>query len=106
MAYDITEFSIPTGKVYLSPIVDCFDGFIVSWTIGISPSASLANKMLEKATATLKENEHPILHSDRGGHYRWPGWIERIERAGFYGVLCLAKAVLSTMLPVRAFSVD
>ena len=38
--------------------------------------------MLEKATATLKENEHPILHSDRGGHYRWPGWIERIERAG------------------------
>lgn len=79
---DITEFSIPAGKVYLSPIVDCFDGFIVSWTIGTSPSASLANKMLEQATATLKEDEHPILHSDRGGHYRWPGWIERIERAG------------------------
>lgn len=79
---DITEFSIPAGKVYLSPIVDCFDGFIVSWTIGTSPSASLANKMLEKAPATLKENEHLIFHSDRGSHYRWPGWIERIERAG------------------------
>ena len=79
---DITEFSIPAEKVYLSPIVDCFDGFIVSWTIGTSPSASLANKMLEQATATLNEYEHPILHSDRGGHYRWPGWIERIERDG------------------------
>lgn len=79
---DITEFSIPAGKVYLSPIVDCFDGFIVSWTIGTSPSASLANKMLEQATTTLKEDEHLILHSDRGGHYCWPGWIERIERAG------------------------
>ena len=22
---DITEFSIPEGKVYLSPIIDCFD---------------------------------------------------------------------------------
>ena len=62
--------------------------------------------MLEKAAATLKENEHPILHSDRGGHYRWPGWIERIERAGLRRFLCLAKAVLPTMLLVRAFSVD
>lgn len=61
---DIIEFSIPAGKVYLSPIVDCFDGFIVSWTIGTSPSSSLANEMLEQATDTLKEDEHLILHSD------------------------------------------
>jgi len=30
---DITEFSIPAGKLYLSPIVDCFDGMIVKWNI-------------------------------------------------------------------------
>lgn len=23
-----------------------------------------------------------IIHSDRGGHYRWPGWIEQVERVG------------------------
>ena len=27
---DITEFSIPAGKVYLSPIIDCFDGLPVA----------------------------------------------------------------------------
>ena len=27
---DITEFQIPAGKVYLSPIIDCFDGMVVS----------------------------------------------------------------------------
>ena len=27
---DITEFSIPAGKVYLSPIIDCFDGLVVA----------------------------------------------------------------------------
>ena len=27
-------------------------------------------------------NEHPIVHTDRGGHYRWPGWIERMDAAG------------------------
>jgi len=27
---DLTEFHIPAGKVYLSPIIDCFDGMVVS----------------------------------------------------------------------------
>lgn len=38
--------------------------------------------MLDDAIATLKSNEHPIVHSDRGCHYRWPGEIEKIENAG------------------------
>lgn len=78
---DITEFSIPAGKVYLSPIIDCFDGLVVSWSIGTSPSAELVNGMLDQAISLLHE-EHPIVHSDRGSHYRWDGWIERMEAAG------------------------
>ena len=78
---DITEFSISAGKVYLSPIIDCFDGMAVSWTIGISPNAELVNSMLDAALPLLTGREHPIIHSDRGGHYRWPGWIERMEKA-------------------------
>lgn len=79
---DITEFHIPAGKIYLSPIVDCYDGLPVSWTIGTSPNADLVNTMLDAAIATLGDDEHPIVHSDRGAHYRWPGWIERMEKAG------------------------
>ena len=79
---DITEFSIPAGKAYLSPIIDCFDGLPVSWTIGTSPNSELVNTMLDSAIATLKEDEFPICHSDRGAHYRWPGWIERMDAAG------------------------
>ena len=79
---DITEFSIPAGKVYLSPIIDCFDGMPVSWTIGTSPSAELANTMLDKAIETLPNDKHPIVHSDRGCHYKWPGWIQRMDEAG------------------------
>lgn len=79
---DITEFAIPAGKVYLSPIIDCFDGLPVAWTIGTSPNADLVNTMLEMAIETLEPSERPIVHSDRGCHYRWPGWIERMEAAG------------------------
>ncbi len=79
---DITEFHIPAGKIYLSPIIDCFDGAAVSWTIGISPNADLVNSMLDSAIKTLQENEKPIVHSDRGAHYRWAGWISRMEQSG------------------------
>jgi putative transposase len=78
---DITEFHIQAGKVYLSPILDCFDGLAVAWAIGTSPDANLANTTLDKAISTLTGNEQPIVHSDRGGHYRWPGWIERMDGA-------------------------
>ena len=79
---DITEFAIPAGKVYLSPIVACFDGMLPAWTISTTPNAALANGMLDKAIATLSKEEHPLIHSDRGCHYRWPGWIGRMSRAG------------------------
>ena len=80
---DITEFAIPAGKVYLSPIVDCFDGLLVNWNISTSPDAVLVNSMLDDAAKLLSVGEKPIIHSDRGVHYRWPGWIDRMEKNGF-----------------------
>ena len=72
---DVTEFRIPAGKVYLSPIVDCFDGMPLSWSISTSPDAEMANSSLLGACGWLREGDHPIIHNDRGCHYRWPGWI-------------------------------
>ena len=80
---DITEFAIPSGKVYLSPIVDCFDGLLVNWNISTSPDALLVNSMLDDAAKLLSVEAKPIIHSDRGAHYRWPGWIDRMEKNGF-----------------------
>lgn len=79
---DITEFQIPAGKVYLSPIIDCFDGLVISWTIGTHPDAQLVNTMLEAAIETVSNADNrPVVHSDRGAHYRWPGWLTRISDA-------------------------
>ncbi|UOA25283.1 hypothetical protein DSM110277_03737 (plasmid) [Sulfitobacter pontiacus] len=72
---DVTEFHFRAGKVNLSPIIDCFDGLVISWTIGVRPDADLVNTMLDAAVETIADSEaRPIVHSDRGGHYRWPGW--------------------------------
>ena len=79
---DLTEFSIPAGKAYLSPVIDCYDGMPVAWTIGTSPDSALANGMLADACSTLKDGEKPIIHSDRGCHYRWPEWIRICKEHG------------------------
>jgi transposase InsO family protein len=97
----ITEFAIPAGKVYFSPIIDCFDGLVVSWTVSRSPSAKQINDMLDAAIASLNPGEVPIIHSDRGAHYRWPGWIQRMEQAGLTHSMS-KKGIPQITRPVRA----
>jgi putative transposase len=79
---DITEFQIPAGKVYLSPLIDCFDGLVVSWTIGTRPDSELVTTMLDATIGTvISSDRKPVIHSDRGAHYRWPGWLLRMHNA-------------------------
>lgn len=76
---DITELQIPAD---LSPMIDCFDGMVVSWTIETRPDAELVNTMLDAAIETVTASkERPVVHSDRGAHYRWPGWLSWIAEA-------------------------
>ena len=72
---DVTEFRLPAGKAYLSAVVDCYDGRPAGWRIGPRPTASLANGSLLDALAARREGARTVVHSDRGGHYRWPEWI-------------------------------
>ena len=38
--------------------------------------------MPEKVLANLHLDEHPIIHSNRGCHYRWPDWIKCVDSTG------------------------
>ena len=101
---DITEFRLPGGeKVYLSPIVDCFDGMPVAWSIGLHPDKRLANSSLLKACATRPAGARTTIHSDRGGHYRWPEWIGICEENGLVRSMS-AKGCSRTTRPARASS--
>lgn len=80
---DMTEFALPNGnKVYLHPVIDAFDGAPVSWKIGRHPTKALSDGSIKGAIAKMRKGSHPIIHSDRGVHYRIPSWIEACEDAG------------------------
>ncbi|WP_442913786.1 DDE-type integrase/transposase/recombinase [Lacrimispora sp.] len=67
---DTTKFSISAGKVYLSSIVNCFDGIIPCWMIKITPVLTFVNHLLDQVVSQLSQIEHPIIHSDTGRDYR------------------------------------
>lgn len=79
---DITQFSLRTFKCYLSAIVDCFDGKVAAFEVSLCPDARLANMTLDKALRSGAAPSGAIIHSDRGAHYRWPGWVRRCAENG------------------------
>lgn len=67
---DVTEFHIKVGKIYLSPILDMFDGSVVSYNISTSPNFEQIKNMLNKAFETNPNLNGLIFHSDQGWQYQ------------------------------------
>ena len=67
---DISQFVINGVKLYLSPILDMWNGEIVSYTISHSPNMELVMKMLRRAFRRMVKTENVILHSDQGWQYQ------------------------------------
>lgn len=74
---DVTEFDLGGFKVYLSPIIDCFDGCPLAWRASTRPDDELTAGSLEDALGRLEEG--CVVHTDGGGNYRsgrWKGLCE------------------------------
>jgi len=67
---DITEIAFMGKKLYLSPILDCYNAEIISYTLSYSPNLELVLKMLKEAFAKFKSLKGLIMHSDQGWHYQ------------------------------------
>ncbi len=69
-ATDVTQVNIKGDRLYLSPILDLFNGEIVSYTISRTPDLRMATRMLDKAFRVRGNLNGLILHSDQGWHYQ------------------------------------
>ncbi|MCG3087668.1 IS3 family transposase [Sporosarcina cyprini] len=79
---DITEFKLFGEKLYLSPVLDLFNGEIITYTIGSRPTYSLVSDMLEKALERLPEDHQLLMHSDQGWHYQMKQYRHALESRG------------------------
>ncbi|WP_434986990.1 IS3 family transposase [Vreelandella zhaodongensis] len=71
---DITEFKVNGQKLYLSPVMDLYNGEIIAFQTGPRPVFDLVKGMLKKAFDRLMSGDRPLLHSDQGWHYRHPSY--------------------------------
>lgn len=69
---DITEFKLFGQKLYLSPILDLFNGQIITYTLHSRPSFDLVETMLKQGLQHVNEGDELLIHSDQGWHYRIP----------------------------------
>lgn len=67
---DVTEFNVRGNKLYLSPILDLFNGEIISYSVSTKPHYKMIDEMLKKALENKKMMERPVLHSDQGWQYQ------------------------------------
>jgi putative transposase len=76
---DVTEFNVAGEKLYLSPILDLYNGEIIAFETSKRPVFELVNSMLKKALAKLSPHEKPMLHSDQGWQYRMPAYQRQLR---------------------------
>ncbi|MFF2447572.1 IS3 family transposase [Neobacillus sp. NPDC058068] len=76
---DITEFKLFGEKLYLSPMLDLYNGEILTYTLASRPRYSLVKTMLDKALEPLADGEKPLIHSDQGWHYRMPQYQKALK---------------------------
>lgn len=79
---DVTEFKVKDQKLYLSPIVDLFNGEVISYNLSRHPVFNQVVDMLQKAFKTIPNNTELILHSNQGWQYQMKQYQHLLKEKG------------------------
>ncbi len=79
---DVTEFALFGIKLYLSPIIDLYNGEVVAYNISKHPNLLQVTDMLEKAFAKIPDGTDLILHSDQGWQYQHKHYQQMLKDKG------------------------
>ncbi|WP_410011089.1 IS3 family transposase [Pseudomonas sp. LRP2-20] len=79
---DVTEFKVAQQKLYLSPVMDLYNGEIIAYETASRPQYSLVGNMLDKALNTLGEKPKLVLHTDQGWQYQQAQYRHKLRSRG------------------------
>lgn len=79
---DVTEFNVRGEKLYLSSIMDLFNGEIIAFKTQRSPVYRLVKEMLDDALIKLTDDDKPIIHSDQGWQYQMRHYQQQLKQHG------------------------
>ena len=67
---DVSQFNLPWGKCYISPILDMNTNEIISYNLSTSPNMEQIRDMLNKAFERFPSVQDLVMHSDQGWQYQ------------------------------------
>lgn len=79
---DVTEFKVNNDKLYLSPIIDLFNGEVISYNLSRHPVFQQVIDMINKVFAKIPDNTNLILHSDQGWQYQMKQYQHLLKEKG------------------------
>ena len=77
---DVTEFNVSGQKLYLSPVLDLYNGEIVAYKTARRPLFNMVGTMLRRAFSRLGHDDKPLLHSDQGWQYRMSAYQSALQK--------------------------
>ncbi|MGF7083079.1 putative transposase [Mucilaginibacter sp. UYCu711] len=104
-ATDITEFKVKDKKLYLSPVIELFNGEIISYSLSESPDFKQVSEMLDEAFKKVSPGSQLILHSDQGWQYQMKKYQVRLKQHGIKQSMsrkgnCLDNAVIENFFGI------
>ena len=104
-ATDVTEFKVADRKAYLSPIIDMFNGEIISYTISDRPDLKMVMDMMHSVKRKIKNTDGVMLHSDQGWHYQHMQYQQTLKKYGMVQSMsrkgnCLDNAVMENFFGI------
>ena len=101
----MTEFNVAGEKLYLSPILDLFNGEIIAFETARRPVYKMIDTMLKQAFKRLSPMDKPILHSDQGWQYRMHTYQASLRSKGLAQSMsrkgnCLDNAAMESFFAV------
>jgi putative transposase len=80
---DITEFKcLGEEKLYLSPILDLYNGEVIAFGIRKRPTLDLVMEPLKESIGVIKNHAtfRTTIHSDQGWHYQHNQWVKTLKK--------------------------
>ena len=79
---DVSQFSFPWGKCYISPILDMNTNEIIAYDLSQSPNLEQISRMLNSAFERFPHLDGLIMHSDQGWQYQHAMYREELKKHG------------------------
>ena len=79
---DVSQFNLPWGKCYISPILDMNTNEVISYNLSLSPNMAQVKDMLNKAFERFPSVQGLIMHSNQGWQYQHAFYRSELQKHG------------------------